>query len=519
MDFDLLLEAERRGILPPDKVELLAEARRRGLVPANDGAAAPSSPPQTNVIEQTGAGVTEGLAGVFGAPSSLADATTDLITRGINRVTGLDLKTSRDLQEKAGPRLGTPERFVQDAQTLGVMPTTGPQTEGQAFMRDAGRELGAGAPFAAFAAPYGLARTAIAEIGSALGGATAGKLTENAPEPVQQIARLLGNVAGAAPALMKGPGRVAGPSYDDVDDLARRNWENVAGSDVRLTQQGRDDLVARLDSRFRTGKLSERVSERNTPKAANAMDDLATLPPNPHIYGDIVDFRRAVGRDVAGAADPAERLRGVQMKQEIDDYLRSVQPQQATGTDVQGTIDALGVANDASRRVANADLITDQLDKAARRAARSGRGGNTVNTVRQNIDKILNNRNMRAGFSDADIEIMEGIVNGTRSVNALRHIAGLAPSTGVLPAMGNLAAGGAAAFTGNPLLMVPGIVGEASRFAADSITQKQVKELIAQVLNGAPLPKAADPRKAIAAALAAGQVGYANTPQGNLGPR
>ena len=31
---DLLLEAERRGILPADKVELLTEARNRGLIPA-----------------------------------------------------------------------------------------------------------------------------------------------------------------------------------------------------------------------------------------------------------------------------------------------------------------------------------------------------------------------------------------------------------------------------------------------------------------------------------------------------
>lgn len=36
----LMLEAERRGILPPDKVALLAEARRRGLVPAQDGQSA-----------------------------------------------------------------------------------------------------------------------------------------------------------------------------------------------------------------------------------------------------------------------------------------------------------------------------------------------------------------------------------------------------------------------------------------------------------------------------------------------
>lgn len=33
-NFELLLEAERRGILPPDKAELLAEARARNLIPA-----------------------------------------------------------------------------------------------------------------------------------------------------------------------------------------------------------------------------------------------------------------------------------------------------------------------------------------------------------------------------------------------------------------------------------------------------------------------------------------------------
>src|SRR3546814_4426886 len=36
----LLLEAERRGILPPEKVALLAEARKRGLVPGGQKAPA-----------------------------------------------------------------------------------------------------------------------------------------------------------------------------------------------------------------------------------------------------------------------------------------------------------------------------------------------------------------------------------------------------------------------------------------------------------------------------------------------
>ncbi len=42
MDLELLLEAERRGILPADKAELLAEARRRGLVPGGKPEANPA---------------------------------------------------------------------------------------------------------------------------------------------------------------------------------------------------------------------------------------------------------------------------------------------------------------------------------------------------------------------------------------------------------------------------------------------------------------------------------------------
>ena len=42
----LLLEAERRGILPPDKAALLAEARRRGLVPGGTTTEAPAPTPE-----------------------------------------------------------------------------------------------------------------------------------------------------------------------------------------------------------------------------------------------------------------------------------------------------------------------------------------------------------------------------------------------------------------------------------------------------------------------------------------
>jgi len=42
-DMALLLEAEKRGLLPADKIALLAEARKRGIVPALNGSAPPAN--------------------------------------------------------------------------------------------------------------------------------------------------------------------------------------------------------------------------------------------------------------------------------------------------------------------------------------------------------------------------------------------------------------------------------------------------------------------------------------------
>lgn len=88
-DFSLLLEAEKRGILPAEKVSILAEARKRGLVPGGQQADAPSLPqtpisfegypgpeaaadmPQTDIVPPRGVLPTLGSLGAGGAALAL----------------------------------------------------------------------------------------------------------------------------------------------------------------------------------------------------------------------------------------------------------------------------------------------------------------------------------------------------------------------------------------------------------------------------------------------------------------
>lgn len=104
MDWELILEAERRGILPPDKADLLAEARRRGLVPGQPtqeapvvtpevepamGEEQPAMPPQgmpggafRGVRADTQTAQIPGAAPGMQAPAAVADASRPMTLRG-----------------------------------------------------------------------------------------------------------------------------------------------------------------------------------------------------------------------------------------------------------------------------------------------------------------------------------------------------------------------------------------------------------------------------------------------------
>jgi hypothetical protein len=99
MDFELLLEAERRGILPPEQAGLLQEARRRGLVPQQQAVqASPEryvAPPAVRPAETgpeptigeriVGAGETalSLLTGAVGAPLGMIQGTGAGLARAI----------------------------------------------------------------------------------------------------------------------------------------------------------------------------------------------------------------------------------------------------------------------------------------------------------------------------------------------------------------------------------------------------------------------------------------------------
>lgn len=199
---DMLLEAERRGILPPDQVEALNEARKRGLVPGSpqpesgSGAVrafeAPSLGDVAGTINQFAYGFNESIGDVLDAPGRAASA---IMSPLVDLVAG-------------DARPGDPKPPELSSQ-IGLRGGAEPQTGPQRFVRRMGEEVGATVPFAAVPMAAALApagRPAASAAGR--GGQALLQGIRNTPgrAATGELAATLGAGAGAATAREVAPG-------------------------------------------------------------------------------------------------------------------------------------------------------------------------------------------------------------------------------------------------------------------------------------------------------------------------
>lgn len=238
----LLLEAERRGILPPDKVEVLNEARRRGLVPANEPAA-----PERSIGDSLGraAGLTAryGIEGLASVPGIVLDPLTTLAGRG--RWTDA---LSRTLTDFGFPQPEGEGEKVSAAVSKGIV-GAGPLVKGA-------QALAAGAGFVPSAVRSIAGAPATEAISQGVGAGASESVRESGgPE----WAALLAGVASPM-ALQVGAGgvKMAAQGINELRrPLTRGGAEQIAADTLgRLTQ----DKTAALQNlqRYAAAKAAER---------------------------------------------------------------------------------------------------------------------------------------------------------------------------------------------------------------------------------------------------------------------
>ncbi len=520
MDLELLLEAERRGILPPDKAELLAEARKRGLVPALAGEAPPVKAPDgmtpemaegmaelsgmskdpaaalaeerqprntvTGTAAQFGVGTQSGIADMLGFP-------VDALTGGINAVGGMTGMWS-PIQNPVGGSASIDA--LMKPLNKDIPP---PQTALERGARRVGEEVGASAVMlpAALASPAvraAPAATAAVEGASALGSGTAAAVAnEVAPDSMtaEIVAALTGGLAsgklassaldmGASPAVIR-------PGIEDQRMRAADAYGEVRADPRVIPQDSVDNMAQDLAARM----AKERLNPRLHPGSSAILDAVLQDSADPMRIEDIENLRRLTTQSLPATASQADgRLTGI-MTDEITKYLDDMQDPVA---------DALRDGRDAHRRAMAAASVEDAQRRAARTAAKTGSGGNEINASRQKLASIIENPRKARSFKPDELAAMDDIIMGSTGQNAMRRLSRLAPSSGGLASM--LGIGGAMA---SPAVALPIMaVTEGAKVLGERSTKASIAKLL-QSLAPDRVLKPSDPgvQKIIAALLAA----------------
>lgn len=321
MDMELLLEAEKRGLLPPDKKELLGEARRRGMVPGGDAQPTPAPGIKGSWV----GGVLRGLR-------DIPDAGAQLVTRGLEAIApaGSGFETwARGQRENV-------EGINREAEREYQQEWRGGNNDGIDWGRVGGNVLGSGPAMAA--APLGTAATALGRAAQAArAGAIGGALQPTFEDDFWKTkAAQVG--LGAATAGIANPAieRVAGGAANlanTVMDKGRTVVSRLSGQDrgsdladlvaKALHSQGVNlaDLSADVQrSVLKDAQEALRTTGRLDPAALLRKSDFAALDIKPEaswVTRDPVQWSRAqnlrnvdAGRDVLAPLD-AEANRGL----------------------------------------------------------------------------------------------------------------------------------------------------------------------------------------------------------------
>jgi hypothetical protein len=302
--------------------------------------------PQTNLVEQTGTGTSEGIASALGYPG-------DKLREGLGAL-GIELPGNPSIGGMEIPIWGGSDywnRVFEPTQS-----DVGPQTPEQRIMRRAGHDVGAGAvaaPVAGISSAVGLAESGLANMFGGLAGGGMSEITDN---PIaNMIATLLGSgtsIAGTNAVQKSANTQAAISGVDDLPTLGAKSGalydEGVA---TGMTAPG-----------ALTQGLEAKLTDIATTAGVIAPD--GTLAPKYESIGHAMKMARSYsGQDMdptqmqqvrkalqaaAQSADQTEARIGTMMLKEFDTGIRN--PRMKRGEEVDTAIKTAGTRPTSTER-------------------------------------------------------------------------------------------------------------------------------------------------------------------------
>lgn len=200
------------------------------------------------------------------------------------------------------------------------------------------------------------------------------------------------------------------------------------------------------------------------------MDELAEQGANPGMtFGAVEQLRRSAGT-VAGDMNPANRQAGVKIKEALDDFMKTLGPEDATDGDPEFVVQTIDKARSLWSRMRKSGLIDDVIEGSEDYLSGPASG------VRNGIRSLLRNKKTKNLWSPAEKAILRKVVSGGvggRLINLMG---------GGLGTLGQVGTGFAAG--GIPGMMAGAGAAQLTSKASEAMTMRNAEIARAVLANG-----------------------------------
>lgn len=343
--------------------------------------------------------------------------------------------------------------------------------------------------------PQKMYETAKGDVDTAMSAAAPAKVAAVVPKV---IAPTISELKTAASGKAGAPGGYEGTELSSLEVKPTAISDYASKTKVALDAAGLDENLAPI-----THKMLTR---------------LETVPPNATVTGNNIKSVRQLLGNAAGEPGK-EGLAAKRALNALDEHIPQIEAKDVISGDPKAAGAALDEANANYSAAKHAETIDNKTIRAELRAAASNSGHNVANTVRQRFADILNPErpDLQRGFKPEELAMMDQIVRGTKTQNALReagnylgggggmgrlHVSALGAAIGAVVGPAGAAIGAAA----------PTALGAILKKAGNRSTIKSAEALSEAIRSRAPLASSARKFQQAAAAVQANR-----TPQAIAG--
>lgn len=280
----------------------------------------------------------------------------------------------------------------------------------------------------------------------------------------------LGAAFGAR-AVPSGRGGKAIPA-DQLRQMKQAAYQDVDNLGARYSQQDYDALLSDIEGAAKQSRLVKDIAPRGVKTLKNFQKNPMVDPS----LSDIEQMRQIVNRNIPMSEQGPDKVYGNLFREKLDDFIDTASPIGAQQDEVTG---AINNARGLNSRYRKTDAIEKAVEDAKLSAAASGSGSNIDNALRQQVRKVYGKTK---GLTEEERKAYERVIKGGPGQNVLRAVGKLSPQNGLMMSLG---IGGVMA---NPLLGVPLLAGGAAKSVADSMTKRNVNQLLKVVSQGASVP-------------------------------